>query len=127
MTTAAQVNPPVAGEPCKRITAVIPDDGTDLILMKALRREKGIVSARSMACRGLSILAKAEAKPGKLPEPTHARAVEILVPEAEADGVFDFVCQCANIDRLHGGVVMLGPAVFCTPYLLPEGLPEEED
>jgi hypothetical protein len=118
--------PPAGARPYKRITAVLPDDGTDLALMKALKQEKGIVSSRSMPCRGLSILASAATSPGKLPEPTHACAVEVLVPEADADDVFDFVCQSAHIDRLHGGMVMLGPRVFCTPFELPEGVPEED-
>lgn len=127
MTFAVEVRPPVAGEPCKRITAVLPDDGTDLLLMRALRAEKGIVRTNSTACSGLSILAETVVKRGRLPEPMLVRAVEILVPEAEADSVFAFVCQHANIDRPNGGVVMLGPAPFCTPYLLPEGVPDEQD
>ena len=126
MTPPAQMTPPAAARPYKRITAVLPDDGTDLALMKALRHEKGIVSSRSMPCRGLSILAQAATKPGKLPEPTHACAVEVLVPEAQADDVFEFVCDSARIDRLHGGIVLLSPVEFCTPFELPEGVPEED-
>jgi hypothetical protein len=127
VTSTALTGAPAGTGPFKRITAVLPDDGTDLTVLKALRRELGIVTARSMACRGLSILAAAETKPGKLPEPTHACTVEVLVPAPEADDVFEFVCQRANINRLHGGVVMLGSTAFCTPFQLPEGLPEEED
>lgn len=117
---------PIPGEPCKLITAVIPDDGTDLKLMRALRQKKAVIRANSASNYASSVLAEAKAKPGKLPEPILARVVEILVPEASGDDLFDFVCEHANIDYLGGGVVFMSPAPFCTPYALPPGVPDEK-
>ncbi len=91
--------PPVPGESCKLITCVMPDNGTDLELLKALRAEKNVICANSSHCYGSSILAEAKTKPGKLPEPILARLIEIVVAEQEADGVFDFVCENAGIDQ----------------------------
>ncbi len=116
----------VPGEPCKLISAVTPDDGTDLSLMRLLREKKGVVSASSRACLTVSVLAVAQAKPGKLPEPSLSRVTEILVPEAQADELFELLCEHAQIKRSGGGLVFLRPAPFCTPYTLPQGLPEEE-
>lgn len=127
MTASPRVAHSVPGELCKLITVIIPDDGTDLALMTALRSDMGVVRASSTACKGLSILVRTKTKVGKLPQPTLARRVEILVPEADAEQVFEFVCQHASIGGLHGGIVMLAPASFCTPYTLPEGVPDEED
>ena len=117
--------PPVPGEACKLITCVIPDDGSDMTLLKALRVEKSVIRANSSHCYGSSILAEAKTKPGKLPEPILARLIQILVSEEEADDVFDFVCQNAGIDQLGGGIVFQCAAPFATPYALPEGVPDE--
>jgi hypothetical protein len=38
------------GEACKLITAILPDDGSDLKMLKELRREKGVIRADSMSC-----------------------------------------------------------------------------
>ena len=119
--------PPVPGEACKLITCVMPDNGTDLELLKALRAEKNVISANSSHCYGSSILVEAKTKPGKLPEPMMARLIQIVVSEQEADGVFDFVCENAGIDQLGGGVVFQCPAPFGTQYTLPENVPDEAD
>ena len=126
MSTETRVAPPCPGEPCKLVSAFIPDDGTDLVLMKALRKDKGVVSANSISCQSMSILAKAKTKRGTLPEPSLTRVVEILVAEADAEQVFEYVCQHANINHIGGGLVMLSPVPFCTPYSLPAGVPEEK-
>ncbi len=123
--TALHTTPPVPGDACKLITCVIPDDGTDLTLLRALRAEKGVIRANSAHCYGNSILAVAKTRAGKLPEPILTRLVQILVSETEADDVFEFVCENADIDRQGGGIVFQSPAPFGTAYALPEGVPDE--
>lgn len=117
----------VPGEPCKLITAVLQDGGKHLhvSLKKALRAKKAVIRANSTSCLSLSVVALQKTKPGKLPQPTLAHFVEILVPEAEADDVFAFVCDHVGLDELGSGLVFQQAAAFCTPYSLPEGVPEE--
>ena len=126
MTTATP-GPGLPGDRCKLITAVVADDGTDLDLLRALRSQRDVIRASSTSCLGSSITAEARTKPGRLPEPVMVRKVEILVPEDRADDVFEFVCVHSRLTELGRGVVWQTSAPFCTPYELPEGLPEEHD
>lgn len=127
MTGAGLPAPGVPGEPCKLITAVVPDDGADLALMRALRKMKGVVRANSTSCLVLPVLTETKLRPGKLPEPQLARVIEVLVPETDAQDLFEFVCQHAGIDGENRGIVMQAPAPFCSAYLLPEGVPDEPE
>ncbi len=115
------------GEACKLITAILPDDGSDLKMLKELRREKGVIRADSMSCYASSSLAEKQTRPGKLPEPVLARLVEVLVPAADAETIFQFVCEHTDPDHPETAVVFQSDAPFCTPFELPEGVPEEED
>ena len=117
--------PEMCVEPCKLICVAVLDDGTDLRILKALREEKGILRANSVSCLSSSVAAESLTRPGKLPQPVMGRLVEILVPEAEADDVFEFVCRLAIKGDEDGGVVWQSAAPFCTPYELPEGVPDE--
>jgi hypothetical protein len=119
--------PGVPGEPCKLISAVVPaDDGTDLVILKGLREEKGILQAFSNSCLGRSIITEAKTRRGRLPEPVMIRLVEILVPESRADEVFEFVCKAARLDEPGRGAVWQTGAGFCTPFALPAGVPDEQ-
>jgi len=108
------------------ITVLVPDDGSDLELMLALRTDRGVGSVTSTACFESSVITQARPKHGKLPEPTLARMVDVLVSDEDADGVFDFVCGLPIIDRHGGGVVFQHSAPKATFLELPADVPDEE-
>jgi len=95
-------------------------------LLKALRHEKQCTRAEVVSCMAMGNLADAKVKPGMLPDKYLARMVRVVVPEAEADVMFDYIYEKAGIGRDGGGVIMQNALVTATPFTLPEGVVEEK-
>ena len=116
----------VPREACKLITCVLPDDGTEKKLMRALRDEKQITRANSTSCMGLAIQGEARTAFGKLPEPTLTRKVDVVVPESDADELYNYIYDKAHIGRPQGGVIWQGALTLTSPFVLPEDVPVEK-
>jgi len=116
----------VPREACKLISCVLPDDGTEKKLIRALRDEKQITRANSISCMGMAVLADARTKFGELPEPILVRKVDVVVPEEKADDLYDYIYEKAHIGRPEGGAIWLGALTLVSPFVLPADVPVEK-
>ena len=110
----------------KLITCMMPDDGSHKALLDALYHEKQITRADVVSCLAVSDLADANVKPGTIPDAFMARLVRIVVPETEADALFEFIYEKGRVGRDGGGVVFQQALASATPFALPEGVAEEK-
>lgn len=108
------------------IVCMLPDDGTDIEIMRQLRKEKDVTRAESIACRGVNNLQATKTRRGNLPEPALYRILTIIVTEAEADDVFDFVHEKAQIGKPGRGIQMQTTILGATRYVMPDDVAEEE-
>lgn len=112
-------------EPAKLITCMLPDDGTDIRLMRRLKTEKGVTRVESVACRGVHHMQRAKTRRGKLPEPTFWRLLSVIVSEEQANDVFAFIYDQARIGEPEHGVMMQTTLLGATAYSIPADTPDE--
>ena len=113
-------------EASKLISCVLPDDGTHKALLDALHQERKSIKAEVVSALATGDASALDAKPGTHAGSYLARLVTVVVPAAEADAWFDFICEKARIDRDGGGVVFQTALVTSTLFSLPDDVAEEE-
>ena len=113
-------------ESAKIIHCMLPDDGTDIKLMRQLKKDKGITRVESIAWSGVNNLQQAKTRAGKLPEPTFYRLVSVIVTDEKADDVFDFIYRNAQIGQPGGGVLLQTTLLGATTYSMPDDVDDEE-
>ena len=113
-------------EACKLLTCLVPHDGTDKKLMRSLRDEKQITRANRISCLNMELLANVRIKFSELPEPTMMSQVEIVVPEDNADDLYDYIYEKACIGKPQGGIIWMESLALTSPFPLPEDLPAEK-
>lgn len=109
----------------KCITCILPDEGKDMELIKALRRDKGIITANTFQCRGFSHQLRGRYSRRRQLATHSVRVVTLVVSEQQADDIFEYVYHQVNSGHLSPGLVYQGDLLAATPYALPEGVQEE--
>ena len=110
----------------KIITCILPDEGQDMALLKALRTEKGVISANTFQCRGFGVQLRKRYKGKHQVAAYSVRVVTVVAPEDRADELFEFIYYRVNFDHPCPGLIYQGDLLAATPYTLPAGVLEEQ-
>ena len=106
----------------KLITCVLPDNGRDSELLISLRADKDIITANSFKCRGVHA---ASGKGKKKLEVEAVRVLAVVVMADVADEMFSYLYEKAEINQEDNGFMYQSDLVGATPFVLPEGIPDE--
>lgn len=106
----------------KLITCILPH-GIALDVLQKLKDEKGIIEASVNNARGMGKLTPLAHR--GVGEQTEKDIMNVIVPSAQADDVFEYLYHTAQIDQPHGGIIFMASLARATAFVLPD-VPEEQ-
>ena len=106
----------------KVITCFLPK-GRAMKVAKALTKKRRLTAVDIHYARGNGRLTPLRYR--GIGETSEKEVLTVAVPTEQADDVFEYIYELAEINRPHGGLMYMHGLLAATPYTLPE-LPEEE-
>jgi nitrogen regulatory protein PII len=113
--------PPATFADQRLVTCILPH-GIALDVLRRLKYDQGVVEAMVGNARGMGKLTPLAHR--GVGDQTEKEILNVVVPSARADELFDFIRRAAQIDRPHGGIIFMCRLQRATPFTLPD-LPEE--
>ena len=92
-------------------------------VLKQLKEELDIVACNINHARGSGRFSPLADR--GVGEQTEKEILSVVVDEAQAEAVFDFIYHAAKIDRPHGGLVFQSALGLASHYQIPAELPAE--
>ena len=106
----------------KLITCILPK-GIAAGVVEQLRAEHNIITANIYNARGVGKITPLAYR--GIGAQTEKEIVTVEVPEENADAIFEYIYEVADINRPHGGLIYMNQLSKSTVYQLPE-IPVEE-
>ena len=106
----------------KLITAILPK-GTSLDVVDKLKHEKLLTTANFNYARGMGKLTPAKYR--GVGEQSEKEVLTVVVEESQADEIFEYIYNLADINRPHGGLIYMQKLMQSTDFILPETVAEE--
>jgi len=97
-----------------------------MVLLKALRKEKGVITANTFQCRGFGLQLRRKYMGKRQVAGYAVRVITVVVQEDQADDLFDYIFYQVNFDHPCPGLIYQGDLLAATPYTLPAGVLEEK-
>jgi len=107
----------------KLITSIMPK-GTGRKILHGLRMDYGINTGNINMARGAGKY-NPMLKRG-IGEQTEKELLTVIVPEEQADEIFDYIYIMAEIGEPHRGIIFQSDLLCASEYPLPDDIEEEE-
>jgi len=106
----------------KVITCVLPM-GKAAPVLKVLVKERELTAVDIHYARGVGRITPLRHR--GIGETSEREILTVAVPANEADELFEYIYELAEVDRPHGGLMYMHGLAASTGFALPTDLPEE--
>lgn len=101
----------------KLITAILPK-GVSLHVIKMLKQEKSLTRANFNYARGMGKLTPVKYR--GVGEQSEKEMLTVVIDKEQADDIFEYIYDLAEINRPHGGMIYMQKLMQSTDFVLPD-------